>query len=183
MQLKNLILAASAAATVSAAPAEGKPFGVLAIHSGSGVQNSGFNAAKGSLFAGLTSQNASCARPEDGQTATFYIKDSALFLYDQSATPQEFYVDRSGMGQGKIGYTTGAQQPPKNAEQKGWSISEQNYLQFDGSSPIACPNSIDGAYSIWASTGVNNPAGNKDCVGIAARVLESTNPNACKYTE
>lgn len=98
MQLKNLILAASAAATVSAAPAEGKPFGVLAIHSGSGVQDSGFNAAKGSLFAGLTSQNASCARPEDSQTATFYIKDGALFLYDQSATPQEFYVDRSGMG-------------------------------------------------------------------------------------
>ena len=98
MQLKNLILAASAAATVSAAPAEGKPFGVLAIHSGSGVQNSGFNAAKGSLFAGLTSQNASCARPEDGQTATFYIKDGELYLYDQSATPQKFYVDRSGMG-------------------------------------------------------------------------------------
>jgi len=99
MQLKNLILAATAAATVSAAPVDGqKPFGVLAIHSGSGVQNSGFNAAKSSLFAGLPSQNASCARPEDGQTATFYIKDGELYLYDQSATPQKFYVDRSGMG-------------------------------------------------------------------------------------
>ncbi|BCR82794.1 cell wall protein PhiA [Aspergillus chevalieri] len=184
MQLKNVILAATAAATVSAAPTDGqKPFGVLAIHSGSGVQNSGFNAAKSSLFAGLPSQNASCARPEDGQTATFYIKDSELYLYDQSATPQKFYVDRSGMGQGKIGYTTGAQQPPKNAEQKGWSVSEQNYLQFGGKSLIACPNSIDGAWSIWASAGVDNPAGNENCVGIASRVIESTNPNGCKYTE
>lgn len=103
MQLKNLILAASAAATVSALPtaqaenASEKTFGIVSIHSGSAVQYASFNAAKSSLFAGLSSQNASCARPQE-QTATFYIKDGALYLYDQSATPQEFYVDRSGMG-------------------------------------------------------------------------------------
>lgn len=109
MHLKNLFLAASAATAVSALPTAAetqaqsgeKPFGVIAIHSGSGVQNSGFNAAKSSLFAGLTSQNASCARPQE-QTATFYIKDGALYLYDQSATPQEFYVDRSGMGMSSL---------------------------------------------------------------------------------
>lgn len=103
MQLKNLVLAASAAATVSALPtaqaenASEKTFGIVSIHSGSAVQYASFNAAKSSLFAGLPSQNASCARPQE-QTATFYIKDGALYLYDQSATPQEFYVDRSGMG-------------------------------------------------------------------------------------
>ena len=103
MQLKNLFLAASAAATVSALPtaqaenAGEKTFGIVSIHSGSSVQYASFNAAKSSLFAGLSSQNASCARPQE-QTATFYIKDGALYLYDQSATPQEFYVDRSGMG-------------------------------------------------------------------------------------
>lgn len=103
MQLKNLILASTAAATAAALPTASqeqaqKTFGVVAIHSGSGVQYSGFNAAKSSLFAGLQSQNASCARPEE-QSATFYINDGALYLYDKSATPQEFYVDRSGMGE------------------------------------------------------------------------------------
>lgn len=98
MQLKNVIFAASLAATASAAPAtESNTFGVVAIHSGSGVQYSGFNAAKSSIFAGLPTQNASCARPKE-QDATFYINDGALYLYDQSATPQEVYVDRSGMG-------------------------------------------------------------------------------------
>merc|ERR1712187_81568 len=188
MQLKNLVLAASAAATVSALPtaqaenAGEKTFGIVSIHSGSAVQYASFNAAKSSLFAGLPSQNASCARPDE-QTATFYIKDGALYLYDQSATPQEFYVDRSGMGQGKIGYTTGAQPAPKNSARTGWDINAQHHLQFGGSDLIACPNSIDGAWSIWASADVANPAGNKDCTGIAARVEETNNPNGCKYTE
>lgn len=74
MQFKNLFLAASAATAVSALPAatenQSKTFNVVAIHSGSAVQYSGFNAAKSSLFAGLSSQNASCARPKE-QTATF----------------------------------------------------------------------------------------------------------------
>lgn len=98
MQLKNIVFAASLAATAAAAPtAESKTFNVISIHSGSAVQYAGFNAAKSSILAGLPSQNASCARPEE-QTATFYINHGALYLYDQSATPQEIFVDRSGMG-------------------------------------------------------------------------------------
>lgn len=81
-----------------------------------------------------------------------------------------------------IGYTTGAQPTPRNGERKGWAVKD-NHLQFDGSSPIACPNSIDGAWSIWASAGVNNPAGNENCVGINARVIPTSNPNGCRYTE
>lgn len=99
MQIKNLAIAASVSAVVSAAPStqSNKTFGIVAIHSGSGVQYSAFNAAKSSIFAGLPSQGASCARPKE-QQATFYIDNGALYLYDQSATPQEIYVDRSGMG-------------------------------------------------------------------------------------
>jgi hypothetical protein len=98
MQLKNLALAAGVSAVASASPAaQSKTFGVVAIHSGSGVQYSAFNAAKSSIFAGLPKQGASCARPKE-QQATFYINDGALYLYDKSATPQEIYVDRSGMG-------------------------------------------------------------------------------------
>lgn len=102
MQFKNIILAASAAATAAALPAtesstSNPTFGIVSIRSGSAVQYAPFNAALSSIFAGLPNQNASCARPEE-QTATFYIQDGGLFLYDQSATPQQIYVDRSGMG-------------------------------------------------------------------------------------
>jgi uncharacterized protein YdaL len=99
MQIKNVIFAASLAATTTALPAtQSNTFNLIAIHSASGVQYATFNAAKSSIFAGLGSQNANCARPEE-QVATFYLNDGALYLYDQSATPQELYVDRSGMGE------------------------------------------------------------------------------------
>ncbi|KKK16689.1 cell wall protein, partial [Aspergillus rambellii] len=78
------------------APVGTNPFGVVAMHSGNAVQYAPFNAAKSSLLAGLKHQNASCDRPGE-QTATFYLDDGALFLYDASATPQEIFVDRSGM--------------------------------------------------------------------------------------
>ncbi|KAJ5274117.1 hypothetical protein N7478_009242 [Penicillium angulare] len=182
MQIGNILFAASVAATASALPStQSETFNVVSIHSGSDVQYDGFNAAKSSILAGLKSQGASCARPKD-QDATFYIKDGALYLYAASATPQEIYVDRSGMGQGKIGYTTGAQPAPKNSERKGWAI-KNDHLQFAGNDLIACPNSIDGAWSIWASAGVANPGGNKDCVGIAARIEKTSKPNSCLYTE
>jgi hypothetical protein len=105
MQIKNVLFAASLAATASALPStkSNNTFGLVAIHSGSGVQYSSFNAAKSSIFAGLKSQDASCARPKE-QDATFYLNDGALYLYDQSATPQEVYVDRSGMGKTSIAY-------------------------------------------------------------------------------
>ncbi|KAF9888841.1 hypothetical protein FE257_008210 [Aspergillus nanangensis] len=196
MQFKNFLLAASAAVTATALPAgsdsackapgggetAAETFGVVSIHSGSAVQYAPFNAALSSIFAGLSSQNASCARPDE-QTATFYIKDGSLYLYDKSATPQQLYVDRSGMGQGKIGYTTGAQPPPRNAEREGWAIDANNHLQFGGSDLIACPNSIDRAWSIWANAGVENPGFNEGCVGIAARVEKTNDPNGCVYTQ
>lgn len=174
MQLKNLALAASVAATAAAAPAPAADapqyFGVIAIHSGSGVQNAGFSAAKGSLIAGLQDKGSSC------QSTSFYINDGVLNIYDNTARPQELYVDRSGMGQGKIGYTVGVEPAPKNSERKGWAVKD-GHLQFDGSDFIACP-STDG-YSIWASAGVSNPGGNKDCVGIAAHVVETKEPQPC----
>jgi hypothetical protein len=106
MQIKNIIFAASLAATTTALPAtQSNTFNLIAIHSGTGVQYASFNAAKSSIFAGLASQNASCARPEE-QVATFYLNNEALYLYDQSATPQEIYVDRSGMGKSNTALPT-----------------------------------------------------------------------------
>jgi hypothetical protein len=101
MQTKNVLFAAFLAATTSALPAtQSNTFNLVAIHSGSSVQYATFNAAKSSIFAGLAAQNASCAHPAE-QVATFYLNNEALYLYDRSATPQELYVDRSGMGTSK----------------------------------------------------------------------------------
>ncbi|PYH99801.1 cell wall protein PhiA [Aspergillus ellipticus CBS 707.79] len=183
MQFKTLVLAASAAVTASALPAANSTantFGVVSIHSGNAVQYAAFNAAKGSILAGLPHQNASCDRPKE-QSATFYIDDGALFLYAASATPQEIFVDASGMGQGVIGYTTGAQSAP--GERKGWAIDSNNHLQFGGKDLIACPNSIEGSWSIWADAGYANPGYNANCTGIAARVEKTSNPNSCLYTQ
>ena len=104
-------------------------------------------------------------------TAPAWVRD-ASYPY-----PSNFAAEANNItGQGKIGYTVGVQPAPKNAERKGWSIQD-GHLLFDGSSPIACPGT-DG-YSIWASAGIANPGGNKDCVGIAAHVVETKEPQPC----
>ncbi|KAL4875106.1 hypothetical protein BJY04DRAFT_202613 [Aspergillus karnatakaensis] len=177
----SLALTANAQPTGTCKPSTPETFGLVAIRSGDAVQYAGFNAALNSIFARLPSQNATCDGTDDGY-ASFYIKDEALYLYGPTETPQQIFVDRSGMGQGKIGYTTGDASGPRNGERTGWAINEDNHLQFDGSDLIACPNSINGAYSIWASAGVANPAGNSDCVGIAARVEKDTTPVRCTYS-
>ncbi|EAS34641.1 cell wall protein PhiA [Coccidioides immitis RS] len=187
MLFSNLVLAALGAAAASAHPTNTCPgpkreFGVIAIHSGEPVHLSGFNAAQSSIFAGLPNQNAQCERPDE-RFATFYLENGALYLYTpSSAEPQQMFVDRSGMGQGKIGYLTGdTSNPPPRFELTGWSINGHNHLQFAGKDLVACPGSIDNSYSIWAS-GFATPGHNENCIGIAARVQYTDSPNACVYT-
>ncbi|KAI1472145.1 cell wall protein PhiA [Daldinia caldariorum] len=170
-------------ATPGAKIAPGAKFSLMALRSASEVHFAGFEAAKSSLFLKLPSQNASCdAGPAD--YATFYLQDDGgLYLYAASATPQQLYVDRSGMGQGKLGYTTGAQPTPRNGERTSFALDESNDLTFNGAGFIACPDSIDGAWSVWVSAGVNQPAGNQGCLGISVRAVEVSKPNGCLYTE
>ncbi|KAL5318847.1 hypothetical protein ACEPPN_013914 [Leptodophora sp. 'Broadleaf-Isolate-01'] len=158
-------------------------FSLLAIRSGSAIQYATFSAAKSSLFANLPAQNASCDA-EGVNTATFTLNNGTLNLYAASATPQTFYVDRSGMGQGKLGYTTGAQPAPRNAERTGWEIRD-GYLYFNEAGLIACPNSIDGAWSVWVSAGIENPAGNSNCTAFAPKVVEIVEGSqvGCLYTQ
>ncbi|KAF2634216.1 hypothetical protein P280DRAFT_297933 [Massarina eburnea CBS 473.64] len=184
MQFTTAFVAASAALTASALPqttpiAADAKFGILAIHSGSDIQNTPFQAALSSIIIGANSQNASCDAPTN--SATFYLQDSELKLFAESATPQSLFVDRSGMGQGKVGFVTGAQPLPSNAETKGWAIDDKNVLSFNGEGLQACPNSIDGAWSVWLS-GTTNPAGNSECIGISPAVQVADPAIGCSYT-
>ena len=185
-----MILASAAAITASALPTGSEPttpstdtlsaFGLITIHSGSEVQNAGVQAARASLLVNAKSQNASC----DAETnfATFYIKDEELFLYAASATPQTIFVDRSGMGMGKIGYVTGAEPLGRNWETKGWTQNSTTGLVFDGTSLQACPGSIDGSWSLWLA-GVAEPAYIKNCTGVKMHVVETAEPIGCLYTQ
>ena len=64
-------------------------------------------------------------------------------------------------------------------------MKKDGYLYFDDAGLIACPNSIDGAWSVWVSVGIANPAGNSDCTPFAPKVVEVAEGSqvGCLYTE
>ncbi|KAK6074955.1 Cell wall protein phiA [Seiridium cupressi] len=171
----------SASASSTAIPADAK-FGLMALRSASPVHFAQFDAALGSVFLNLPAQNASCDAGA-ADSATFYLSDGGLYLYAASATPQQLYADRSGMGQGKFGYTTGAESGPRNGERTTFALDQYGDLTLNGAGFLACPNSIDGAWSVWVDAGVAEPAGNSDCLGISVRAVEIAEPNGCVYTE
>lgn len=83
---------------------------------------------------------------------------------------------------GKIGYVTGAEPLGKNWETKGWALTTNNELEFDGTGIQACPGSIDNAWSIWLQ-GVEKPGWNENCTGVIAAAYGTENPIGCVYTQ
>ncbi|KAK8030057.1 hypothetical protein PG993_011348 [Apiospora rasikravindrae] len=183
MQFKNLAIAASSAAAVSAQTPIGQTFGVLSIASGTQLQYAGWSASHRGLFARGPAQEASCDKGAKEEFATFHLNDkSELFLFNNGQNPpQQIFVDRSGMGQGIVGYTTGAEPTVRNAERAGFSI-EDGHLKFDGADFQACPGYEEGAYKIWLA-GTTNPGGNSNCTAIAARVQTLSEPVGCLYSQ
>ncbi|KAH9892933.1 cell wall protein PhiA [Xylariomycetidae sp. FL2044] len=162
-------------------PADAK-FNLMTIRSGSDVQYAGVTAAISSLLVNYPDQDASCDTNADVSTATFYLNDGGLYLYAASATPQQLFSDRSGMGQGIVQYTTGAQSAPKNAERGPFVLDSSNDLTLDGAGFIACPNE-NGSSSIWIDTGAETPGGREGCLGVVMRAVEAPNPVSCVYTQ
>jgi hypothetical protein len=188
----STILAALAAAagSTNAAPAPAsagaKPpvkFGIMSLRSASPIHFGQVSAAQSNLFINLPHQHAVCkGAAQEG--ATFYIKDGELFLYTPGGKPaQKVYVDRSGMGQGNLGYLTGNEGLPRYGETKGWKKDESNFLSFNGAGLLACPNSIDNAWNIWVSVGIAKPAGQEGCLGFTPMAVPLDKPVACSYTK
>lgn len=163
-------------------PAPDDKFGLIAIRSGSEVQNQGITASNGRLSVG-GKQDASCDKP-DTNFATFYIdSEGSAFLYAASATPQQLWVDASGMGQGIVGYTTGAQPTPRNASRGKFAVDIDGHLTFEGISAQACPTgNADLGYSLWFST-LEKPGYNEGCLPIALRAIKADEPVGCFYSE
>ncbi|KAF2849403.1 hypothetical protein T440DRAFT_469495 [Plenodomus tracheiphilus IPT5] len=195
MKFTTASMLAATAAIVSASPCrpsttdsqikDGDPFTILTIRSGSDLQYGSFQAANGGLLINTPQQNASCAT--DANYATFQLNNGSLYLYTDNP-PQQIFVDRSGMGQGVVQYTTGVQGIGKNGERGPFAIDEENHLVFRGPGIQgdfgfqACPNARPGGYSVWLD-GNTNPAGNSGCLGIAARPIKADKPNKCSYTQ
>ena len=85
------------AGLASAAIPDGTAFNIMALRSGSPIHFNEFNAALSSIMMKLPQPNATCDAESD-RFATFYINEGGLYLYAESATPQQLFVDRSGMG-------------------------------------------------------------------------------------
>lgn len=163
----------------------GDKFAIMSLRSASPLHFGQVSAAQGSIFIHLPSQNATCENVPEASYATFTLSDKGeLYLYSTTET-QQLYADRSGMGQGKFGYTTGKNaQGPRNGERKTFEVDEFGGLTLNGAGFLACPNSIDGAWSVWADAGVAQPAGNSGCLGFSARTVKlDGEPNDCVYTQ
>lgn len=192
MQLKTLAVASAAlcmpaAALPQAAPVNAEAaFGLITIKSGSQVQNSGVQASLRSLFVNLPQQNATC--DAEHNFATFYIKDSKLYLYPRKPTScgnhdeelQTIFVDRSGMGMGKIGYITGDEGLGRYWETEGWALGDGG-LKFKDTGIQACPNSIDGGWSLWLQ-GVQKPGWNENCTAVNTKPVATENAIGCRYS-
>ncbi|KAJ0418386.1 hypothetical protein BJY00DRAFT_324900 [Aspergillus carlsbadensis] len=172
------LAAAQPAGTCPPPPTGPDTFGLVAINSGGPAHYAGFNAARRGLFAGYSGQDADCEEEPDSGFATFYIEDGGLFLYGPAN--QRVFVDRSGMGQGIIGYMNDGETGPRNGELTGWAINAENHLQFAGSDFLACP--LEDGFRIWAAQGFQTPGGSQGCVGVAARVERVAEPNSCTYS-
>jgi hypothetical protein len=185
MQYKALVFFASMAAALPApqiqTPTGNEPFGLIAMHSGSAVHLQSLTASKGSIKVGGT-QDATCASKSPNNSATFFLSNGGMGLFTSDATPQQVWTDRSGMGQGVTGYTSGAQKAPRNGEYVPFSIDGQGNIVFDGTSPQACPiNGGADGWSIWFSD-AKKPGYNEGCIGVALMAVKAETPVRCVYT-
>ncbi|RGP64021.1 hypothetical protein FLONG3_9720 [Fusarium longipes] len=191
MQIKALLITPLVAAgVVSAAPkASSTPkstyFNGLALRSASPVHFSYLQASKESFELKLKNQGATCDDLKKHNEATFHLYGDELWLHSIGNPGQQAYVDFSGMGQGKFGYTTGAQPIPKNAQRKGWKIDKDGILTCDGANFVACPNGDNlekTSWSVWVYNSIDNPGGNKNCIPFSVKAAKVEKPVGCMYS-
>ncbi|KAL7807081.1 hypothetical protein V8C26DRAFT_415327 [Trichoderma gracile] len=181
-QLLSLVSLLLSSTTAAPSPPKPKTFDVMALRSASPIHFAQVSAVKSGLFLNLPAQNATCKGEGSGH-ATFFVENEELVLYSCEGVKQKVFVDRSGMGQGIVGYITGDAPLPRYGELKGWKVDASQNLWFKDTALIACPNSIDGSWRIWLGLGLQTPGGNQGCLGFTARTLPNAKPVSCRYTQ
>ncbi|KAG5980485.1 hypothetical protein E4U55_003984 [Claviceps digitariae] len=171
-----LALPASCPSPVGPKP---KTFDLTAVRPGSPIQNLSVGAASKGLLLNLANQNATCKG--ENKLATFRLDGSKLFLYSDDETPQQIFVDPSGMGQGIVGYADAGSRFSRYAQTGPWSINASGDLEFAGKNFLACPGALDGAWRVWANF-VERPGGSEGCLDFVAHVEPIDKPVSCHYS-
>lgn len=177
---------AGAPGTVASTIKDGDAFTISII--GNGLPHSKFQAANRSIYVDTDKQNATCS--EDVNYATFKLNNGSLFLVTENE-PQQIVVDRSGMGQGNIAYTTGAQATIGRNQQRGpFGFNDEGSLVFIGQGIqldegfLICPNAFPSGSSVWLGNHPeSNPGFNKGCLAAVARPTKVEKPVTCAYTQ
>ncbi|KAK3897241.1 hypothetical protein C8A05DRAFT_39214 [Staphylotrichum tortipilum] len=189
MQLTTVLLSLFAAAATAApagasCPAPVRKFGIMSLRSASPVHFGQVSATQNKMVLNLpeNKRDAVCTDGKTHENAVFYIRDGELFLYGKEKT-QEFFTDRSGMGQGVLQYFNKGETGLGNRfEVKGWAVDENDNLTFNGAGLLACPSKTDGSWYIWVSVGNDKPAGQEGCLGFSARTITIDKPVKCTYS-
>ncbi|KAK4172866.1 hypothetical protein QBC36DRAFT_390130 [Triangularia setosa] len=190
MQLTTLLLSlfATAATAVpasgSSCPAPTRKFGIMALRSASRIHFAQVGAYQSKMILNLPDEklNAECTDGVARRDATFYIQNGELYLYGTKDKVQQFFTDRSGMGQGVLQYfNRGETGLGSRFELKGWAVDENDNLTFNGAGLQACPSTTDDSWFVWIS-GVEKPAGQEGCLPFTARTVTNANPVKCTYS-
>jgi hypothetical protein len=166
-------------------PSTGDVFRLMSLRTGTPIQFGNVQAVKGGLSINAPKQNSSCTDPEANYASFFLTEEGDLYLYT-SNPPLQAYVDRSGMGQGVLQFTTGVQPIGRNQERGPFKVNDESNLVFAAANGVvgfqACPGAAENGYSVWLS-GVSTPAGIEGCIPFAMKALKEETPVKCLYNE
>ncbi|KNG45810.1 cell wall protein [Stemphylium lycopersici] len=159
------------------------------------IECGAFQAKNSGILIGAEFQGANCTSRTSRDYASFVLNGQGLLFLNTGNTPdnyqtQQIVVDRSGMGQGNIQYTTGnGVTIGKNQELGPFKITETSDLVFDnGNGAVtafqACPpyngDKLAG-WKVWLA-GAPKPAGSEGCVELNARAVKDDMVEACEYS-
>lgn len=201
MKFASTTLLATSLALVSASPiaADSEPtstgpfgtkpelvdvFRLMSLRTGTPVQYGNVQAVKGGLRINYAKQDSHCTEPNVNY-ASFKLSDKGDLYLNTDNPPLQAFVDRSGMGQGVLGFTTGMQPIGKNWERGPFKVDDDSNLVFAASNATvgfqACPVGGEGeGYSVWLS-GVDKPAGLEGCTPFTAKAIKEETPIKCLY--
>ena len=197
--------AASMAAISSALPQASSPFPrpeagdvfrLMSLRTGTEIQYGNVQASQGSLVINSPAENnKTCAINGDRENVTSGINYASFSIDEETGSvniytfnpPLQLYVDRSGMGQGNLRYTTGVQPIGKNQERGPFKINDDGDLVFAAGGLTgdvgfqACPGAVGGGWKIWLA-GVEKPADSEGCTPFTMKALKEDPIMKCIYT-
>ena len=183
-------------ASVFPRPEAGDVFRLMSLRSATTIQYGAVQAANGSLLINTPSENnKTCAINGDRENVTNGINYASFTLDEETGSvyiytfnpPLQLYVDRSGMGQGNVRYSTGVQPIGKNQERGPFKIDDDGNLVFAAgglSGDVgfqACPGAVGGGWKVWLS-GVDKPAGSEGCTPFTMKALKEETTYKCLYS-